>query len=175
MTTQVDTKFYKDKKSINFYLSLGFLAVVILATLGLFFYNNSIDNNIVEMDAEIANLEKSIDDVQSDPLVMIYGIYSKHKSFLDEKSKQSQIPLFVSHLRKNFIKYSIDATGFSYSEGELTIELSNQTTDNGYAYEKVVKFLREYPQDEKSLFDIDDVESFEGYDKIGYSANFVLR
>jgi hypothetical protein len=77
----------------------------VLATIGLFLYNASIYKNIAEMDAEIANLDSSIKEIQSDPLVMIYGTYTKHKTFLDDKSKQSQIPLFVSHLRKNFIKY----------------------------------------------------------------------
>ncbi len=175
MPTIVDTTFYKNKKSMNFYFALGFLLIVILGTLGLYFYNSNVIRTTSELESEISRIEKSIDEVQSDPLVTIYNVYSQNKKLLDTKALESQIPLFVSHLKKNFIKYWVEAKGFAYTWGEITTSLSNQTTDNGYAFEKVVRFLREYPQDEKALFDINMIESFEGYDRIWYETTFVLR
>jgi hypothetical protein len=73
----------------------------------------------------------------------------------------SEIPLFVSHLKKQFTKYGIQAKGFAYdSKNGVSIELSAQTNESGYAYQKIVKFLREYALDENAIFSVGMISNF---------------
>ncbi len=171
----VDTQFYKKKKQTSLLLAIIFLFFVIGLSFGLYFYEKRIKNENREIRESISKLDSWIQAVQQDKLVEVYRNYEKHKKVLEMLSSRSQIPTLVLHLKKNFAKYGIDARGFNYNEGVVSTNLSAQTNETGYAYEKIVKFLREYPQDPNARFKIQPISSFTWYDRINYSLDFVLK
>jgi hypothetical protein len=140
----VDTKFYEKKKSSAFYGALAFLLLVLAISAGLFVYNGQLQEQNTQLEAKILQIENSIKDLEQDPSVQAYSIYERHEAFLQKLSEQSKIPSFVSHLKKYFAIHGLEAKGFNYSQGTVRIDLSAQTNDSGYAYQKVVKFVREY-------------------------------
>ena len=171
----VDTQFYKKKNTTTFYVAISFLSLAILTTIALYLYVGKIESENIETQTSISQIDDWIQAIQEDELVEVYRIYEKHKVFLETLSSRSQIPGIISHLKKNFAKYNVDAKGFNYSEWIVSLKLSAQKDDSGFAYEKVVKFLREYPNDENARFDIKPISSFIWYDRINYSAEFVLK
>lgn len=171
----IDTKFYEKKKSTGFYISSSLLLLVALGTIFLYFYTLKIETNNQELSGTISNLTQSIEAIEENKLVQVYSSYINNKPLFDKLSAQSQIPLYVSHLKKNFTKYTIDGVGFVYTDGNITVELEAQTNDAWYAFEKTVKFLTEYAADEKSLFDIQEIESFDGYDTMKYTGEFKIK
>ncbi len=172
----VDTKFYEKKKSSTFYVAISFLLFVIIWTIALGFYNSRLVEENASLSQRVSQIEGSIEELQSDENVQIYSIYDKHSSFLDELALQSDIPKFVSHLRKQFGIYGLESKGFNYSSWQATIDISAQTNDSGYAYEKIVKFLRAYKAlEEGALFDVEFIQTLAGYDRINFSWKFTLK
>jgi hypothetical protein len=58
----------------------------------------------------------------------------------------------------------------------VRIDLSAQTNDSGYAYQKVVKFVREYNLLwEEVLFTPQFIAGVDGYDKINFTGEFILK
>jgi hypothetical protein len=107
-------------------------------------YNVQLEKQNLELEAQIQQLDTSITSVQQDPNIQAYSIYERHEVFLKRLAAQSKVTEFVSHLRKHFSIAGIDAKGFNYSDSMVSVGLSAQTNDNGYAYQKIVKFLRDY-------------------------------
>ncbi|MCD5375082.1 hypothetical protein LR010_01355 [Candidatus Gracilibacteria bacterium] len=172
----VDTKFYEKKKSSTFYTAVGFLLLVLVLTGGMFFYNTQLDKQNTELETQITQLSTSIESLKLDPNIQTYSIYERHEAFLTKLAKESNIPSFVAHLKKYFAISGIDAKGFNYSQGVVSVSLSSQTNDNGYAYQKVVKFLRDYNNlGEEALFTAQFVPVFEGYDRINFKGEFKLK
>lgn len=171
----IDSKFYQKKKGSSFYIGIWFLVFTVLATAGLYFFTTSVAAENESLTADIADFETRITAERSDKNVQIYSIYEKHKWKLKEIEKQSEIPLFVSHLKKNFQKYGLEAQGFDYNDGVISVDLSSETGDSLYAYQKIVQMLREYALDEKALFELGEISSFSGHDEISYAAEFRLK
>jgi L-rhamnose mutarotase len=171
----VDTKFYEKKKSSTFYLAVWFLFLVLVITGGIFFYNSKLEELNWDFSKQIQQLNNSISIVEQDSNIQTYSIYEKNEKFLIKLWEQSNIPSFVSHLKKQFAIHGIDAKWFNYSQWTVTIDLSAQTNDNGYAYQKVVKFLRDYNELEDGLFLSDFVPNFDGYDRINFTGKFTLK
>lgn len=175
MSTTVDTKFYEKKKQTSFYIAVGFFLLVILWTVALHLYTQKIESANEILKEEISAKQQHIQDIQSKEDVKLYGIYQKHQVLLERFSDRSQIPLLVSHLKKNFAKYGVEAKGFQYSDWVATINLSTQKNDSKQAYQKVYTFLEEYAKDEKARFEISPIDSFAGFDRINYVVTFNLK
>lgn len=172
----VDTKFYDKKKSSTFYIAVLFLLIILAITGGLFFYNSQLQKQNIDLNSQIEQLSSSIKNIQQDSNIQAYSIYEKNQDFLEKLAEQSKIPSFVSHLRKHFAIHGLDSKGFSYSQWWISVELSAQTNESGYAYQKVVKFLRDYNALwEDALFTPRFVAVFDGYDKINFTGDFKLK
>lgn len=171
----IDTQFYKKKKSRVFWFSLWFLLFICLLTGILFFYNSLTLRNNTNVSAEIQKIHTSISEIEADHKIQVYKIYAQHKVFLEMLWENSKIPVFVAHLKKTFRKYALEATGFNYSWEGINLEVKWQTNDAGYAYEKIVKMLREYNTDAESLFRLEKVTSFIWYDTMTYTTEFRLK
>ena len=172
----VDTKFYEKKKQQTFYMSLGFLLWVIIGTLALYLYLGGIQTKTDELQTRLSWIETSISSIESNDQIQLYSMYQTHKTFFTKMGEVSEIPLFVSHLKKQFTKYGIQAKGFAYdSKNGVSIELSAQTNESGYAYQKIVKFLREYALDENAIFSVGMISNFSWYDRINYEGTFLLK
>ncbi len=171
----VDTQFYQNKKKSSFFLSLGFFILSLVITGGLFLYNNSLIDDNDALNGEIQNLEAAIEETRSQPNIQAYSIYERHAKILETMQYQSQIPLFVTHLKKAFLRYRVQATWFSYTDGEVTTDIATQTNDSSPAYAQISNFIEWYRTDEDSLFDLLPIERFEGYDRVSSQAVFNLK
>jgi len=171
----VDTKFYEKKKSSTFITSCVFLTLVVIITGAMYFFNSKVDWEITSLEAKKTRLDSSVEEIQKDPQVQIYKIYQGNKEIFDQYEKRSQIPLFVSHLKKQFLKYDISATGFQYSDGKVNTDLSAGTNETWFAYEKIVRMMDEYSADEKAIFEMQTTGSFSWYDRINFPVQFILK
>ena len=171
----LDSKFYKKKKWSTFYFSLIFFVVIATLTWILFVFTSSVQAERDNLSGKIQELDKSIQALQSDENVQVYRTYSRHKELLDLLGRQSEIPLFVSHLKKNFQKFGLEGAGFEYRNGVVTIAMESRTWQTRYAYQRIIQMLREYKQDEKALFDLGEIQEFSGHDQIDFSAEFYLK
>lgn len=171
----VDTNYYKQKKESMFYLSLGFLIVVILVTGWLYAYFQSVVSQRDDISTAINQIDTSISERLSNPNIQAYNVYEKNRGLLEKMSYESKITAFVNHLKKNFIKYSVSGEWFSYNNGLVSVAMSAETNDNGYAYEKVLKFIRWYETDEKAIFELEDISTFTWYDQIKFDGSYQLK
>lgn len=172
---ELDSKFYQKKKSNTFYIALGFFVLIVCTTAGLFFYTSNIHQKSIETQQKIDQLSGAIANMKSDSEIQIYSMYEQNKGFFERLTQYSQIPSFVNHLKKHFAKHDLEAKGFDYQNGNVTVSLSVQTNESGFAYQKIVKFIEEYSIDESARFTIDEISSFSWYDRINYTGNFTLK
>lgn len=171
----VDTKFYEKKKQRWLYISLWFLVFVVILTWGLLMYERKISNDLGALNQQISKIDTSIANIEADDQVQLYRMYQRNKWFFETLWYRSQVPLFITHLQKNFARYGLQVRGFDYRDASVSVDISTQTNESGYAYQKIIKFLREYAQDEKALFTLEQVDEFSGYDRINYRGTFNLK
>jgi len=171
----VDVKFYEKKKSQTFYVALSLLLLVLLLTWGLYYYSYTLKNKILENESNLAQVETSISQIQQDEKIQIYSTYAQNKILFSRLSEVSKIPSMIRHLKRVFSIGGVSYEGFSYSEWNAQINLSLETTDSWYAYEKVIKFLSNYRANEDALFTIDQISSFSWYDRMNFSADLTLK
>lgn len=171
----VDTKFYEKKQKRILFLSLGFLVFVVCITAALFFYEKSVLGELEELEVNINQVEDSIKEIESNEQVQLYRMYQSNKVFFETLEYRSEIPLFATHLQKHLAKHWLQGKDFDFRDGELAMEVSAQTNDSWYAYQKIVTFMREYNQDEKALFTPSQINEFSGYDRVNYDATFILK
>jgi len=156
-------------------MAVWFVIFITVVTMGLFLYNNKVVAENTELQEQISVLDSSISEIEGKPNIQTYRLYEKNKNILSQFSCRSQISTYVSHLKNNASKYFISAKWFSYADWKITTDLSASTDTNGTSYEKIVTFLKEYPIGENSLFDIEAVESFDGFDRINFPWSFILN
>jgi len=173
--SEINKDFYDKKKSSTFFIALSFLLFVWLLSGWLYYYNMQTQKKIDNLTTKKQNIENSIAEIESDENVQIYSLYERHKGLFEKFGKQSTIPLFISHLKKNFAKYRISWENFSYSDGIVSVDITSKTDDSSWAYEKIIAFLDGYSEDEKALFSLDPVNSFSWYDTIKFSQTFNLK
>lgn len=172
---EIDAKYYGKKKSSTFYVAAVFLLLVICATGGLYFYKSQLEVQKTELDEKINTLSASVESIKNNPDIQTYSIYEVNKDFFTTLGEYSKIPTFVNHLKKYFAKYDIEAEGFNYDKGVVSINLSSSTNERGYSYQKIVTFIREYNENEAARFTPELVSSFIGHDRINYIWEFTLK
>jgi len=107
--TTIDTSFYEKKKTTTFYVAVAFLIFVILLTGGLYLYSKHLQNTYIDIQDKIQTRDTAISGIESNTQIQLYSMYQQHKGFFEDMKNKSQIPLFVSHLKKQFAKYGIQA------------------------------------------------------------------
>jgi len=170
----LNTEFYKKKKQTNLYLSVVFLICIIVLTATLFFYTKTLETKNTELQSQINERDTSISEISQDPNIQAYTLYQKNKNLLDKLSFESRVSSFVDHLKKNFLKFGVTGEGFSYSNGQVTVAMKAETTDE-YAYQKVIRFLNGYSSDEKASFTIEPITTYTWYDEITFEWNYILK
>lgn len=171
----VDIKFYEKKKSQTFYVAVVLLVLVIAITVGLHYYSYTQTATLQENKVTLEQVEKSILDIEQDEKVEIYSIYATNKQLFIKMAEASKIPVMVNHLKRVFTIQWVTYKWFAYNDGVAQIDLSLDTNDSGYAYEKVTKFLKNYRENEEALFTIDQISSFTWYDRMNFSADLTLK
>ncbi len=171
----VDIKFYEKKKSQMFYVAAALFFLVISITWGLYYYAYTLSNTLSENELTLQQVEKSISDIEQDENVQIYSTYSQNKVLFSNLAEGSKIPSMINHLKRVFAIQWVTYKGFSYANGQVMTQLSLETNDIGYAYEKVTKFLKNYRENEEALFTIDQISNFSGYDRMNFTADLTLK
>ena len=173
----VDIQMYEKKNTRMFFGSLFLFFFVLIVTLGIYLYAWRIQAQANSLQNNLSTLESSISTLQQDSSVQAYQRYVANAGYMQKLWEKSNIPLFVAHLKKTFRKYALEAEWFAYDGEKISLAVKWQTNDAGYAYEKVVKFLREYNMEtaEKNLFVLQSVTAFSGYDTLSYDVQFLVK
>lgn len=171
----VDIKFYEKKKSQTFYVAVALIFLVIAITAGLYYYSYTQTKTLQENAAILEQVKESISVIEEDEKVQVYSVYAKNIPLFRKMAEASKIPVMINHLKRVFTIQGVTYKWFSYGEGKAQIELSLETNDSGYAYEKVIKFLKNYRENEEALFTIDQITSFTWYDRMNFTADLILK
>lgn len=171
----VTTEFYKKKKKNTLLAALAFLFVILVLSGILYYLGYTLKKDNESLALREQELEKSISERKQEPNLKTYEMYEKNKILFQKSTNNSQISIFVNHLKKNLNKFLLRAEGFNYKDAQVTTKIISQTNDSGYAYEKVVRFLRNYQKDDKALFTLEKIEAFSGYDTIEFNITFRLK
>lgn len=170
----VDLNYYKKKDIHSLYISLGFLAFVILWTLGLFFYNGYMENKNITLEEKLTWIETSVTELRSEKDIQSYEIYSQNKAVFERMQKYSQISPMIENLTGIMLKYDLVFKSFNYSEGKINLEAYSETIGSP-AYKKVVKFIEDYEILPEALFTLGDINTYTGYEKIDFPLSFQLK
>jgi len=171
----VDSKLYTQGKAKGIYYSFIFLILVILGTVGLYFYNNYLSEQNESLLSQINQRQSSIDALRQDKNIEAYYIYNLNQEILSELGEKSQISTFVKHALSTMIGYDITFDSFTYSNGEISMNVVSESSDKGLAYTKVVKFLNEYNKNQRSIFELQPVENFTWQDSIKFPISFIVK
>jgi hypothetical protein len=71
---------------------------------------------------------------------------------------------YISHLQDTQAKYNVDFRGFNLTNGNLSTKAQFNTNDTGVSYNKAVRFIGDYRNSDKSLFDLEYITSVESTD-----------
>lgn len=149
--------------------------LVIGITISLFIYNQTLSSQVEEIKWKIEQRDLSIIELRSNPNIDTYTRYETNSAVFSALQRQSEIPLFVSHLKKNLQRFGLEMWDLNYKTGEVEIQLKSETNQEGYAYQKILQFMKAYRADEKALFDLNNIQELRWYDRINYIARFTLK
>lgn len=171
----VDVKFYEKKKSQMFYVSISLFLFVAILTGGLYYYSYTLSKTLQDNESTLQQVQSSISEIEEDQTMQIYSTYAQNKNLFLQLAEGSKIPSMVNHLKRVFAIQGVSYDGFSYSDGKVQTDVSLETNDAWYAYEKVTKFLSNYRANDEALFSIDQIPNFSGYDRMNFSVDLTLK
>lgn len=171
----VDTKFYDKKKQKMLYVSVVFFIFVLLLTGGLYVYNMQLSKANAAGKSELSKIESSIFELEAVDNIQTYKLFKRNQKFLEKANCRSQIPSFITHLRRNFVKYGLEAKGFVLSEDSVSTDISVNSSDTEKAYQKISKFLTQYPEAESSLFSLNHIGDYNWYDRIKFPLSLTFN
>jgi len=159
----------------NLTLSVIFFLIVILATVWIKVYSNSIEekNNNLKMDIEA--VVASIDEIKKDEKTQIYELLQRNKKSIERKTALSNIPNFVGTMKQMSEDYEINFNGFNYSNGIISCEAKAKTSNSGLAFEKTAKFIKDYRASEEALFNVGFINSFDGTNEIAFNIELEVK
>ena len=171
----IDSKFYKQKKAKSFYYAIAFLIFVIVLTWALYIYNTTIVNQNTDLDTNISRLESSIEKLKNDENIKAYSLYSSNKNTFDDLTAKSQVSDFIRNVKKTLSRYWLELWSFNYSDGKILVKVSSESDTRSKAYEKIVKFLKNYRESEESMFMLENISWVTGQDKLSFNVTFVVK
>ena len=122
----------------------------------------------------ITRLESSIDKLKADENIKAYSVYTANKQIFDQLSERSQVPKFITSVKKTLQNKSLNIDNLSYSNGVVSVRVE-AASDDRKAYAKLVKFLQDYRADESAIFDLGLVESVTGQEDLKFAIDFTLK
>jgi len=171
----IDQNFYADKKNKNLLYSGGFLWLIILISIGIFFYNSFLINQNRELEDQIVTHNASINEVKKDKKIQIKELVDMNKWVLLELEKKSDIVNYIKHLKLLNSKYGISLEGFDYAWWKIATTVKITSDERWVAYGKLIKFIEDYRLNKDALFDLLFVNTISGHDSIEFTANFKLK
>lgn len=165
--------------------SITLFLLVFLITVWLFGYNIYLQKSIKVIDNDINIYKTNVSELKKDEKLQVYTIIEDNKNILDEMTKRSKITTYINAIEKIWIKMWIVFGDFNLSNGEISIEgtaktkslimTNNEDASESLAYTKVKDFIKNYREDEKALFNLGFINSFNWSDTIRFSMVFTIK
>lgn len=175
MATTDNLSLLEKRTQNRFIISISFLVFCVFLASGLFIYQRAVQADIGRIESNLQWVKNSISQRESDPLVQSYVLYQRNTSVFERLWYESNIPLFVSHIKTTALRYGVEITWFNYNEWNLSMSVRSDNDQRGFGYEKVVSFLRDYRSDSEALFHLDNVSTFSWHDRIEYNISLRLK
>jgi hypothetical protein len=102
-----DINLINKKSRSNYWSSIVFLIVVIITTIILHIYNNSIYRDIGKIKMNIDSIDSSISEVEKDNNLQIYSLLNINKDFIKESEKMNKVTNYLNHMNDISKKYNI--------------------------------------------------------------------
>ncbi len=155
--------------------SIIFLIVILVSTIIMSFYNNSIKKDIEKIKIETNKIESSIKEVEKDKKLQIFSLLELNNNVISSYKSMNQITTYINHMNVIQAKYDLKFKWFSLSNGELVSSIEIISDDKAIAYQKTRDFLKNYKMDSKALFDLGFVNQIEGMDNMKFQAFFKIK
>ena len=155
--------------------SIGFLAIVVLSSIALNFYNNSLLVEIEKIKTNIISIEKNINDINKDKNLQIASLLELNASIIDSFELMNNVTTYIIHMNNIATKYNLEFNWFNLSNWKITTNVKAISDKEWIAFQKIRDFIKKYRTDSKSLFDLDFVNNIEWMDEIKFTANFKIK
>lgn len=163
----------KSKKTFTYSIIL-FVWVLVL-TLGIYFYNVSLQSKMEKKQQELQKIEANIIQLKQDKSLELYTLVESNKSYLETFAYRSDIPLFIRTFRELSKKFQVVFWGFSYSDGVITSDVRAQSDVLGSASSKASKFIEAFRKQDDQIFSLDFVPYFKGQSVIDFGIKFLIK
>lgn len=166
--------FINTKKSTPVWAIIFLLSVLVL-TLGLYFYNSSLEKGISKIQVEISDSKSQIAILESNPEMQVYWLIKANKKTLEAFEKNNKITQYISHLKEIGIKYKVNFEWFNFSDWVLKTNAIIESNNESIAYNLTKDFIKWYREDPKALFDLGFIKSFKWMDSIKFSVSMNIK
>jgi hypothetical protein len=171
----IDHTYYTQKRDKGLYLSIGFLLVVILATVAMYFYNVMLDNQNTELSNSIIHYDASIADIKKDKRLQVYELLKMNEKTISALAAKSNVSMYIKYLKAIGSKYDITFEGFNYGSGEIQSAAKIASDERGLAYAKITNFISGFRKLEDRKFDLLFINNLVGHDSISFNTRFKLK
>lgn len=145
-------------------ISIFLLVFVVVITVWLAIFNTINSNKIQDMQATLEEHKNTVKELKAEKKVYVYELKTLHKNILDTLDERSKISKYISHLQQTEDKFNLQLRGFDLVNGEITTKAIFDTNDTGVSYNKAVRFIWDYRNSDKSLFDLEFISFIESTD-----------
>jgi len=163
------------KKSKNNTNSIVFLIIVVLSTIIMAIYNNSIRNDIEKIKTNISWIESSIKEVENDKKLQIYSLLELNSNVIKSYKSMNNITMYINHMNVIQAKYDLSFKWFKLANWELLTNIEIVSDDKAIAYQKTRDFLKNYRKDSKALFELQFVNNIEWMDDMKFKWYFKIK
>jgi septal ring factor EnvC (AmiA/AmiB activator) len=107
LNTEVKNTEVKKAKNNTNKNSIIFLVVVLLSTIAMAIYNNSLQKDIEKLKNNISLIETSIKEVESDKKLQIYSLLELNSSVIKSYKSMNNITRYINHMNVIQAKYDL--------------------------------------------------------------------
>jgi len=156
--------------------AISFLVVVLLVTLGLFFYNYHLDNTNAELVTKIEERKSDIRELSKDDKLQVFALIESNKFSIDELTKRTDVTKYIMHLKAVAQKYDLVFEWFKLSQWTLKSSVIIESSEEwGIAYTKTIDFIKNYRSEKNWLFELNFINSIEWMDSMKFNVNFDIK
>lgn len=165
-----DSKAYKSMK-----ISVVLFVLVLILTIGLYFYNSSIVSKINTLESKISSVETDIKKINEDEKVKLYTLIVSNSKYLERYKYLSKVPEFINNVKEISKNYKVAFDGFSYIDGQISSNASLQDDAVSLASVKTKNFLEYFRKKDENIFSLLFVSSFNWQDSINFWVKFKIK
>jgi len=159
----------------NLTLSVIFFLIVVLATVWIKLYSNSIEAKNEKLQMDIDEVVASINEIKKDEKTQIYELLQRNKKAIERKELLSDIPNFVGTMKQMSEDFEVEFDGFAYSNGVISCETKASTDNASLAYQKTAKFIKDYRASEEAIFNIGFINAFDGTNEMMFNVELEVK